>query len=910
MKLRISYLVFFVFLVSVLQAQERYPVTWNYNGTTFFDFVSAAESRLPVRFFYKDEWVSDLTLTEYRGCRNLPCILETLFKGSSLFFIIDEDGNVILTKDFAMTIKSQTERKESRFVTNTAYTDSVEKQRKTEFLNLEIGKRADASLSGNAIVSGYVNESETGEPLAGVTVYIQKLSSGAVTNSNGYYSVSLPRGNHVIQFSFIGMRETRVNLRLNGPGEMNIRMKSILISLKETVVSADRNVVLQRFETGVEKINIPSLKMLPAFLGEPDIMKSILLVTGVQSMGEGAAGFNVRGGSADQNLILLNGAPVYNSSHFFGFFSAVNSEIIKDVTLYKGGIPARFGGRISSVLDIATKDGDKREFKGNTGISPVTAHLSVEGPLIKDTLSYILAGRATYSNWLFGVIDRYNLKNSKASFYDVNGKITYSLNRNNRIDLSVYNSHDRFGFVTNTVYNYDNSIVSLNWKHFYNSRFFSVISLSNSNYKYEISQNDVPGEEYILKHKINTSVLKSDFNLYRGLHEINFGLELNYHFLLPGSYLPGSDTSLVLRNVMETERALEGALFVDDKIKVTDYFSAEVGLRFSSLFTFGPQTVYSYDPRYTKNQSTIIDTTTYPSGEMISRYAGPELRASLNFRISGNSSIKLNYNRTRQYIHLLTNSTSISPTDTWKLCDSYLKPEKGDQYAIGFYQMLFGKKVETSLDIYYKDIRNMIDFKGGTALTLIENVEQDLINIRGKAYGVEVSLKKAEGKLRYNIGYTYARTFAKSTGEFRDELINEGKWYPANYDKPNDLVITMHYLYSRRLSLSANYTYSTGRPVTYPISKYRYNNIWLVHYSERNKYRVPYYSRLDLSVRLNASLKVHTIAHPYWTFSVYNLLARPNVYSVYFVEEYEKIRGYQLSVFGVAIPSVTFGFDF
>ena len=910
MKLRISFILFLFLLVPDLQAQEKYTVTWNYSGTSFSDFVTSAESKLPVRFFYKDEWIANIKLSEYRGCRNLSCILENLFQGTSLFYIIDEDGNVIITKDFAMTIQDKTRKPESKFIANAAYADSIEKQRKTEILNLEIGRRADVGLPGNAIVSGYVNDSETGEPLAGVTVYIQKLSTGAVTNSNGYYTVPLPRGNHEIRFSFIGMRETRVNLKLNGPGEMNIRMKSILISLKETVVSANRNQVLQRFETGVEKINIPAMKMLPAFLGEPDLMKNILLVTGVQSMGEGSAGFNVRGGSADQNLILLGGAPVYNSSHFFGFFSAVNSDIIKDVTLYKGGIPARFGGRISSVLDIITRDGDKQEFKGSTGISPVTAHITVEGPIIKDTLSYILAGRATYSNWLFGIIDSYNLKNSKASFYDLNGKITYSLNRNNRIDLSVYHSHDRFGFVTNTIYDYDNSIVSLNWKHFYNSRFFSVISLNNSNYRYDINQNDLPGEEYILTHRINTASLRSDFNLYRGLHEINFGVEANYHSLLPGSYLPGSDSSLFLPNVMEEERALEGALYLDDKIKITDYFSAEVGLRFSSFFTFGPQTVYSYDPRYPKNQSTINDTAIYSSGQMISKYAGPEFRASLNFRISDNGSIKVNYNRTRQYIHLLTNSTSISPTDTWKLCDTHLKPETGDQYAIGFYQMLFGKKVETSLEIYYKDIRNMIDFKGGTSLTLIDNIEQDLINVLGKAYGVEFTLKKTEGKFRYNIGYTYARTFAKSYGEFRDELINEGKWYPANHDKPNDLVITMHYLYSRRLSLSASYNYSTGRPVTYPISKYRYNNIWLIHYSERNKYRIPDYSRLDVSAKYSPSLKTRSIAHPYFTFSVYNVLARPNAYSIYFVEVYGKIKGYQLSVFGVAIPSVTFGFDF
>ncbi|MCX6333714.1 MAG: TonB-dependent receptor [Bacteroidia bacterium] len=910
MKLRISLIFYVIFLSAGLQAQERYPVSWNYNNQSFTEFVTLAEARLPVRFFYKDEWISDLVLADYRGCKNLSCILENLFRGRSLFYTIDENGNVIITKDFAMVVRDKTQKEERKFVANSAYTDSLEKLRKTEILYLEIGKRADANLPGNVVVSGYITDSETGEALPGVTVFIQRLSAGAVTNANGYYSVSLPRGSHLIQFSFIGMRETKVNLRLNGPGEMNLNMKSVLIPLKETVVTADRNVVLQRFETGVEKISVPSLKMLPAFLGEPDLIKNLLLVTGVQSIGEGAAGFNVRGGSADQNLILLNGAPVYNTSHFFGFFSAVNSDIIKDVTLYKGGMPARFGGRISSVLDIATTDGNKKEFSGNAGISPVTAHVMVEGPLIKDTLSYLLAGRATYSNWLFGIIDSYNLKNSKASFYDLNGKLTYNPDRNNRLDLSAYISHDMFGFVTNTIYNYNNRILGINWKHFYNSRFFSLFSLNNSFYRYDIEQNDIPSEEYILTYKINTTSLKGDFNLYRGLHELNFGIEMIYNSLLPGSYMPASDSSIFMPHMIERERDLEGAIYLDEKFKITEYLSVNAGVRFSSFFLFGPRTQYLYDPNFSKSSSTITDTIFYTSGQLITKYGGLEPRASVNLRIADNSSVKVNYNRTRQYIHLLTNSTSISPTDTWKMCDNYLKPEIGDQYAIGYYQMLFRKKVETSVELYYKDIRNMIDFKGGTSLAMLRNIEQDLINVRGKAYGIELSLKKTEGKFRYNIGYTYARTFVKSTGKFRDDVINEGKWYPANWDKPNDLVITMNYLFSRRISFSANYTYSTGRPITYPLSKYKFNDIMLIHYSERNKYRIPYYSRLDISLKINGNLKIKTIAHPYWTVSLYNALARANVYSVYFVKRYDNIRGYQLSVFGTAIPSVTFGFDF
>jgi hypothetical protein len=330
----------------------------------------------------------------------------------------------------------------------------------------------------------------------------------------------------------------------------------------------------------------------------------------------------------------------------------------------------------------------------------------------------------------------------------------------------------------------------------------------------------------------------------------------------------------------------------------------------SSFYSFGPQKVYIYSPEFTKSGSTITDTLNIRNGKVISNYAGPELRASLNFRIADKNSIKINYNRTRQYIHLLSNSTSISPTDTWKLCDYYLKPEIGDQIAIGFYKMLFKNSIETSAELYYKEIKNMIDFKGGSTLTMVDDIEQYMINVKGKAYGLELAIKKEAGKVRFNLSYTYSRTFVKSISSLREEIINSGSWYPANYDRPNDLVITFHYLYSRRLSFSADYTYSTGRPITYPVSTYRVNNILMVNYSDRNQFRLPDYSRLDISFKVSGNLRTHKIAHPSLTFSVYNLFGKENAYSVYFEKVGYVIKGYKLSVFGRAIPSVTFSFDF
>lgn len=910
MKSKISLLILLLLISCNLGAQEQYKISGDFNNLTFKEFVSRAEKLLPVKFFYKDVWVRNLKLGENTDCSSLPCVLNNLFRGTSLHYIIEESGNIVITDNYEVKMASSPSEKNSKYLPPTDYSTSPDNIRITGNAAVEIGNPAEKNNTGNVVISGYIYNKDTKEPVSGVTVFIQKLSLGTISNAYGFYTLTLPRGSHHLQFSFIGMREKTVNLNLYGTGELNVDMNSVMIPLKEAVISAQKSVTLQRFEVGAEKINITSFKLLPTSLGESDIIKSVLLIPGVQSVGEGSAGFNVRGGSADQNLILLYGAPIYNSSHFFGFFSAVNSDIIKDVTLYKGGIPSRYGGRISSVLDIGSKEGNRKEFAGNAGISPITTHVSIEGPIIKDTLTYLLTARTTYSNWIFGLIKDPQLKKSRASFYDLNGKITYDLNKNNKIDFLAYTSHDSFRFNADTTYSYNNNIFAIKWRHYITSRFFSSISLDNSAYNYDIASQFRQTEAFILSHKLNSTGLKADFNWFLGRNEINFGLDMTRYAITPGSYMPYNDSSLVIPRTIEKERAWQAAMYIDDKFQLTDYLSVNIGMRLSSFFSFGPKSVFVYSPEFTKSKSSITDTLHYGSGGITSKYAGPEFRVSLNFRVSDKNSFKINYNRTRQYLHLLSNSTSIAPTDTWKLSDYYLKPQIGDQVAAGFYEILLNNKFEASAEIYYKSIRNMVDFKGGTNFIMDESIEKDVVNVKGKAYGLELVLKKTEGKLRYSVGYTYSRTFIRSNGKFSEEIINSGKWFPANFDKPNDLVITMNYIFSRRFSFSTNYTWSTGRPITYPVSTYNiYDNVF-VDYSDRNKYRIPDYSRLDVSFQVNGNLRSHRKTHPNWTFSVYNLLGRQNVYSVYFKKEGEIYSGYKLSVFGRAIPSVTFNFDF
>jgi len=900
-----------LFLISAASAaQQNYIIGWDYSGEPFESFVQRAETTHNIRFFYEKDWINDIVLGNYQGKNRLDEILDTLFSGKEIYWYEFRKGNIILTKSFAIKLAGEEPTGDDKYIPGSDYSEGQANALNQGNLVTVIGNPANKNLPGDVMLSGYIINQDTREPVAGATVYIPGLLSGTISNQYGFFRMNIPKGSHQVRFSFVGMKEKIIELSIYEPGELNIEMKNVLVPLKEAVITAEKDVTVQRFEVGVEKVNITSFRLMPTSMGESDIVKSILLVPGVNTIGEGSAGFNVRGGSADQNLILLYGAPLYNSNHFFGFFSAVNPDIIRDVTLFKGGIPGRFGGRLSSVLEITPREGNRNKFAGNAGISPVTAHFSVEGPLKKDTLFYLLTGRTTYSDWILRAVDNTQLNNSSASFDDLNARIAWDVNRKNKIDLSAYYSHDAFRLNSDTSYKYLNNLVSMRWRHYFNSTFFSSLTVNNSYYKYKISSIRVPEEAFSLIHSINSTGLKAEFNLFRGRSEINFGGELNRYNVAPGNYRPNNDSSIVIPNSIQRQRAYEGAIWFEDRYIITEYLSLNAGLRYSAFFALGPQIVYIYNPESSRSLSSVMDTVSFKRSALYKKYSGPELRLSANFRLDNYSSLKLNYNNTLQYLHQLSNTTSISPTDIWKLSDYYLKPQKGEQFAAGYYRIINRNKIEFSAEIYYKIMENMTDFKGGTNLVMNEFVERDLVNVRGKAYGIEFLLKKPEGRIRWSAGYTYSRVLLKSTGSFSDEIINSGKWFPASFDRPHDLVLTLNCIWSRRVSLSANYDFSSGRPVTYPVTSYKIGDIIINHYSDRNSYRIPYYSRLDLSVKISGTLKSKKIAQPHWIFSVYNVLGRDNVYSAFFKNVNNTVRGYYLSIFSKPIPSLSFNFDF
>ncbi|MCK4748362.1 MAG: TonB-dependent receptor, partial [Bacteroidales bacterium] len=595
--------------------------------------------------------------------------------------------------------------------------------------------------------------------------------------------------------------------------------------------------------------------------------------------------------------------------HFFGFFSAFNPDVVKDFKLYKSGIPAEFGGRISSVFDINTKSGNTKKIAGSGGISPVTAKLMVEGPIVKDKGSFVLAARGTYSDWLMTRFPNSELRNSEASFYDMNLTLTQQINAKNTISVSAYMSQDRFKLRSDTVYRYNNFNGTFSWNHHFSDRFIGEASAIASNYAYDISSDGNPVNAYSMLYRILYMEGRTDFIYFpNNDHKVKFGVSSVSYNLQPGSRNPLGEESLVKPVHMEREKAHDLSIYLSEEYTLSAHLSFYGGLRYSLYRFLGPKSLFQYAPGAVELYN-LEDTVAYGPGT-IQTYHGPELRFSARYKFDNETSLKLSYNRLRQSLHMLSNTTAISPTDTWKLSDPHIRPQVGDQVALGFYRDFRHNTIETSMEIYYKYINDIIEYQSGANLLLNPHIETDLINGIGQAYGTELLIRKTSGRFNGWMSYTYSRTFIKVDGEVQEEKINNGAYFPANYDKPHDFTMVTNYKFSRRFSLSGTLTYSTGRPITYPVAKYRFRNATLAHYSFRNEYRVPDYFRCDISANLEGNLRSKKLAHSFWSLSVYNLTGRNNVYSIYFITQGGELKGYKMSIFDRPVPTLTYTFKF
>ncbi len=749
-------------------------------------------------------------------------------------------------------------------------------------------------------ISGTVKDKQSGELLIGASVKLLNFPGGTLTNSYGFFSLTLSPRTYTVQVSYVGYALFEQSVSLSANQQLVVELQPIA-ALQEVIVSnKKRNAHVSKPLMGVEKLNVNLINQLPVLLGERDVLKSIQLLPGVKSAGEGNSGFYVRGGGVDQNLILLDEAPVYNASHLLGFFSTFNSDAIKDVTLYKGGMPSQYGGRLSSVMDVKMKDGNNRDYAVSGGLGLIASRLNVEGPIVKDKGSFIVSGRRSYADLFLKLSTDSALKNNKLYFYDLNLKANYKLGENDRLFLSGYFGRDVLGVGESFNTDWGNATGTLRWNHIWNSRLFSNTSLIYSDYNYKINLK-AGDDRFMITSQIQDVNLKQDFDWYLdGFNKLKFGANAIRHTVSPGRIETVSASNMKSRE-MENRYSWESALYASHEWTPAEKLNIVYGLRMSNLLATGPGMFYTYDAA-----GNSIDTVQFGKGKKAASYWNLEPRFSLSYQLAADKSIKASYNRNVQNLHLITNSTSSSPTDLWLPSSNNVKPEVADQVSLGYFQNVNDDLYELSVEAYYKALYNQIDYRNGASLQANDHMESELLYGKGRAYGVEFLAKKKAGRLNGWIGYTLSKA------ERRFEEINEGKYFNARQDRTHDLSVVSIYKLNDRWSFSGTFVYSTGNAVTFPAGKYQVDGQTVFFYPQRNAHRMPAYHRMDLAATIEGKRNKTRKYQSSWTFGLYNVYGRENAYAITFKDDPDdasRTIAEQTSLFRF-IPSVTWNFKF
>ena len=746
----------------------------------------------------------------------------------------------------------------------------------------EIGE-SNAGRTGKVYVSGHVRDVSSGEPLVGVSVYEEKTGVYALTDATGFYRIALPVGDNLLNLSGYSLDDMHLNLKVWDDGVLDVVMKEKVLALTGAVVSASALSHHRDAKMGIERVRVEVINKIPSAFGEGDIIKAILTLPGVKSVGEASSGFNVRGGSVDQNLVLFNDGTIYNPTHLFGIFSAFNPDIVSEVELYKSSIPASMGGRISSVLDVRTREGNANKIAGSLGIGLLTSRFHLEGPLVKGKTTFIVGGRTTYSNWLLKLLPQTSeYAGGKASFSDVNASVTHKINEANTLQGFVYWSRDGFEFSRDPAFRYSNLNGSLRWRSRLSGRLNFTASVGYDRYgarlENSLGKNQLSG--FKVDTGINQGFLKMNFQYaVNSAHTLSMGADAIYYHLQPGIMSPLYEgESLVKTWNLDIQRAVEPALFVSDSWTVTSKLSLEGGIRLSGFLALNPSKFY----------------------------LNPEFRISGKYSFLDNLSVKAGFNTMSQHIHLISNTSSISPIDTWQLSTDRIRPQTGWQAAGGVYWTIANGTIDLTLEGYYKQSAHQLDYKSGATTLMNSHLADDLVETYGTAYGVEVMAKKTTGKLTGWLSYSYSRTLLREMEDRGVATINGGAWYNAPHDKPHEVKLVANYKFTHRYSISANLEYATGRPVTLPIGTYEYGGGTRLAYSQRNTYRIPDYFRLDLAVNIDPGHYLKRLTHMSWTVGVYNVTARKNAYSVFF----DGLDSYMLSVFACPIPYVNLNLKF
>ena len=788
---------------------------------------------------------------------------------------------------------------------------------KTNFLFLFLFSIAVFSQEEHTI-SGTVYDKNNNETLIGVSLYFPELNAGVTTNEYGFYSVTLPKGTYKVQVNYLGYYSIVETIILNKKITKNFKLEEESESLDEIVIKSNiEKLNVKTPQMSVNRLTSATIKQIPVVLGEADIIKSLILLPGVTSAGEGASGFNVRGGAADQNLILLDEAVVFNSSHLFGFFSVFNPDVIKDVKLYKGGIPSKYGGRLSSVLDIYQKEGNSNDFKLTGGIGLVSSRLLAEGPIEKGKSSFLIGGRASYAHLFLPLFDNQN----KAYFYDLNSKINYRFNDQNNLFLSTYFGKDVLGISDNFVNKYGNSVVNLRWNHLYSDKLFSNLSIIYSDYFYGLIL-DFVGFEW--DSGITNFNLKYDFKHYiNNDFKLSYGISSIYSKFNPGKIVPNRADSGIIAEKLTDKYANEFASYIDAEHTLNNKLRVQYGIRFSNFTRLGQAelNVYKdnkpvlYDTEFKKYKAAeAIASDSFKRSDVISSFNNFEPRFSLSYTLNDQTSIKASYNRMAQYLHLLSNTSSPAPLDVWTPSGKYIKPQLLDQFAIGYFKFLKDGDYSIETEAFYKDIQNRIDYINGANLVANNEIETVILNGKARAYGLEILVKKNQGKLKGWLAYTLSKSEQLTAGRTLNEPgINNGEWYNTPYDKTHDFSINASYELNKKWKFNTNFVFQTGQPTNYPVGQYEVQNLNVPIYNDnsRNSDRLPAYHRLDISATLNPEKNNLRKWQAEWIFGIYNVYGRQNAASVNFSQNREISRNeaVQTAIFGL-VPSVTYNFKF
>ncbi|AOW19873.1 TonB-dependent receptor [Urechidicola croceus] len=770
-----------------------------------------------------------------------------------------------------------------------------------------------ATAQENYTISGEIKDDFNGETLFGASVYLKGTTIGVLSNEYGFYSITAPKGDYELVISYVGYIEITKEISLTQNQKYDFEMSESSTQLDEVVIVSEESerVNIRKPEISVSKLNISTIRQIPVVLGEVDILKSIQLLPGVTNGGEGSSGFNVRGGAVDQNLVLLDEAIIYNTSHLFGFFSVFNADAIKDIKLYKGGIPARFGGRVSSVLDVRQKDGNSKELSVLGGIGLISSRLSVEGPMFNDKGSFLIAGRGSYAH-LF-------LQDNKANFYDLNLKTNYKVNENNRLFLSGYFGRDGIDFSNVFENSYGNASGNIRWNHIFNDKLFSNLSMIYSKYDYQLNLKFL---EFDWVSSITNYNIKYDLKYYfNDKIKLSFGGSIIKYDFDPGEINPTSETSAINPLKLDQKRAFESGIYISFEHKITEKLSIDYGMRYSNFNRLGGQSISNYENNLPVVYNTdldiyekgvVIEETDYKKSESIKSFGNFEPRFGFAYQLNQSSSIKVGYSKAAQYVHLLSNTSSVTPLDVWTPSGKYIKPQLSNQYALGYFKNFTDNIYSIEIEGYYKNVDNRIDYIDGSNLIGNNTIETEILNGESKAYGLEFLIRKTKGDFTGWFAYTLSKSQQRTLGgNAGGNGINDGKWYNSSYDRTHDISITASYKLNYKWTFGTNFIFQTGRPVTYPNSQYEYEGLSIANYSNRNENRLPSYHRLDISATYKPNRKPDSKWKGEWVFGVYNAYNRKNAASVSFGQNRETgiNEATRTSIFGI-VPSITYNFKF